>query len=106
MVDVLADKLYKFDVGDLVRLVEDPNLEVGCGLITDIKNSLDDVYDLEYLRLKIRNLKEILHPEDDDIFPSKPQILVLWTGKNITAHSIWMYPSELTIVQKVIKQTK
>lgn len=105
----LIDKtIYEFDIGDLVRLNEDIKMEVGCGLVTDIKFNFDDVYDLKLLDERIRNFREILAMRDDDFFPSKPQVLVLWTGKNIIGEntSIWMYASELTLIQKVVKGTK
>lgn len=105
---LLEESIHEFDIGDLVRLNEDIKLEVGCGLITDIKFNFDDVYDLKLLDERIRSFREILARRDDDFFPSKPQVLVLWTGKNIISQntSIWMYSSELTIVQKVVKVTK
>lgn len=108
MVYDFDDELCEFDIGDLVRLNEDYNLEVGCGLVTDIKNNFEDVYDIEYLRRKIGTLRQIIPSRNDDFFPSKPQILVLWTGKNIvgTNTSIWMYASELILVQKVVKDSK
>jgi len=102
----LIDKdIYDFEIGDLVRLTDDIKLEIGYGLVTDIKLNFDDVYDLEYLNIRIKSLSEILHVRDDDFFPSKPQVLVLWSGKNILSEntSIWMYAGELTIVEKVKK---
>jgi len=100
--------LYNFEIGDLVRLSEDSELQVGYGLVTDVKYNFEDVYDLKYLNERIRNFREILARRDDDFFPSKPQILVLWSGKNVVEAnvSIWMYASELTLVQKVVKSTK
>lgn len=105
----LNDKtIYDFEIGDLVRLSEDIKLEVGCGLVTDVKFNFDDVYDLKYLDERIRSFREILDMRSDDFFPSKPQVLVLWSGKNIISEniSIWMYASELTLVHKVVKDTK
>ena len=105
MVDDVEEFFCEFEIGDLVRLNEDIELHVGCGLVTDIKNNFEDVYDLKYLDERIRNFREILVRRDDDFFPSKPQILVLWPSKNVSEHntSIWMYSSELTLVQKVVK---
>lgn len=106
---MMIDKdIYDFEIGDLVRLNEDLELEVGYGLVTDIKFNYDDVYDLKFLDERIRSFREILARREDDFFPSKPQILVLWTGKNILSPnaSIWMYASELTLVQKVVKNIK
>lgn len=100
--------LCEFEIGDLVRLVEDGQLEIGCGLVTDVKFNFDDVYDLKLLDERIKNFREIIARVDEDYLPSKPQILVLWSGKNIISQntSIWMYASELTLVQKAVKDTK
>lgn len=106
----LIDKdIYDFEVGDLVRLTEDIKLDIGYGLVADVKLSFDDVYDLKILDQRIKSFTEILHTRDDDFFPTKPQILVLWSGRNLvsnTVTSLWMYASELTIVEKVVKETK
>jgi hypothetical protein len=105
----LIDKdIYDFQVGDLVRLAEDIKLEIGFGLVADIKLSFDDVYDLKILDQRIKSMSEVLHVRDDDFYPTRPQILVLWSGKNLVTNntSIWMYASELAIVQKVVKDTK
>jgi hypothetical protein len=108
MVDELEEIFCEFEIGDLVRLLEDHELAVGYGLVTDIKKSFDDVYDIDYLRNKIGTLRGLIPAREDDFFPSKPQVLVLWSTKNTLSGniSIWMYPSELLIVQKVVKQTK
>ena len=108
MVHIINKTIYDFEIGDLVRLNEDIDIEVGYGLVTDIKFNFDDIYDLKYLDERIRSFREILARRDDDFFPSKPQILVLWSGKNIVNEntSIWMYASELTLVQKVFKGAK
>ncbi len=105
MVYLIDKTVYDFEIGDLVRLTDDIKLEIGYGLVTDVKLNFDDVYDLEYLSMRIKSLSEILHVRDDDFFPSKPQVLVLWSGKNILSEntSIWMYAGELQIVQKAIK---
>lgn len=108
MVDHYDLDLFEFDVGDLVRLMEDHQLEAGYGLVTDIKFNFDDVYDLKLLDERIKSFREILERTDEDFLPSRPQILVLWSGKNIVSQntSIWMYASELTIIQKAVKVTK
>jgi hypothetical protein len=105
MVSEFDRLLSIFDIGDLVRLVEDYNIDVGYGLVTDVKTNFDDVYDLEYLRARIGTLRDIIPARNDDFFPSKPQVLVLWSGKNLVGSnkSIWMYESELTLVQKAVK---
>ena len=100
--------IFDYDIGDLVRLVEDHKLEIGYGIITDIKQNLEDVYDLDYLRKKIGTLRKEIPAKEDDFFPSRPQILVLWTIKKTSSNniSIWMYAEEIAIVQKVVKDTK
>ena len=42
MVTDLDKILCIFDIGDLVRLVEDYNVDVGYGLVTDVKVNFDD----------------------------------------------------------------
>jgi len=105
MVNDLGKMFCQFDIGDLVRLVEDYNVDVGYGLVTDVKANFDDIYDLEYLRVRIGTLRDVVPARNDDFFPSKPQVLVLWSGKNLVSSnkSIWMYESELTLVQKAVK---
>ena len=101
--------VFDYEIGDLVRLVEDHKLEVGYGIITDIKENFEDVYDLDYLRKKIGTLRDIMPAREDDFFPSRPQILVLWSIKKSTTNnntSIWMYAEEIVILQKVVKDTK
>jgi hypothetical protein len=100
--------VFDYDIGDLVRLVEDRKIEVGYGIITDIKQDFEDVFDLEYLRKKIGTLRQEMPTREDDFFPSRPQILVLWTIKKTSSNniSIWMYAEEIAIVQKVVKHTK
>lgn len=100
--------VFDYEIGDLVRLVEDYNLEVGYGIITDIKQNFEDVYDLDYLRKKIGTLRQEMPTKEDDFFPSRPQILVLWTIKKTKTNnsiSIWMHAEEITILQKVVKDT-
>lgn len=97
--------LSHFDVGDLVRLNEDIQLQIGYGLVTDVRETFEDVYDIVELSNRIDALKNIIELRDDDFYPAKPQILVLW-NKSIfsdrTNKQLWMYASELTLVQKVL----
>jgi hypothetical protein len=93
MADGDDDTYLEIEIGDLVCLAEDLNLEVGLGIVTDIKNSFEDVYDLDFLRKKIGTLREFVQSKDDDFFSSRPQILVLWNIKKNSKNSIllWMY---------------
>lgn len=93
----IADLLsLDYQVGDLVRLVGDRELRSGLGLVKEVKRKLDDVVD-------VFSLSHLLHDQDEDtiVFPSKPQLLILWTGgENSIVKMLWMYPSEVAIYKK------
>lgn len=97
------DLLNKFSIGDLVRLNEDQELDIGYGLVTEVRDTFDDVYDLVELSRKLEEIRNSLYYKDDGFYPTKPQILVLWNSIKETRNNkqLWMYASELTIVQKV-----
>lgn len=104
--------LCDFDIGDLVMLNGDTMLQVGYGLITDIKFDFDDIYDFKYLADKIRlkrHLNGTLDTIEDDMCSTKPQVLVLWNslGKsnNMNKH-LWMHSGDLILVQKVQKDSR
>lgn len=97
--------LSSFDIGDLVRLTEDRELTIGYGLVTAVRENFDDVYDLLEISRRIDSLRGIVELRDDDFYPTKPQVLVLWNNNTIidTANKqLWMYASEITLVQKVL----
>lgn len=96
--------LNGFSIGDLVRLNEDLELHIGYGLVTEVRETFDDVYDLVDLSRKLEELRNDLYYKDDGFYPTKPQILVLWNNIKQTTNNkqLWMYASELTIVQKVL----
>jgi|AACY02.1.fsa_nt_gi hypothetical protein len=108
MVNLRDKKRYilcSFDVGDLVRLNEDKDLQIGYGLVTEVRENFDDVYDLLELSQRIDALKNIIELRDDDFYPTKPQVLVLWNKSifpDVRNKQLWMYASEITIVQKVL----
>ena len=108
MVNSCGKKKYilsSFDVGDLVRLNEDKELQIGYGLVTEVRESFDDVYDLLELSRRIDALKSIIELRDDDFYPTKPQVLVLWSKSifpDVNSKQLWMYASEITLVQKVL----
>ena len=91
----------ELSIGDLVSLKEDVLLKIGYGLIIDIKYDFDDVYDLLELKNKISNIENVTS-RTDDFYPTKPHILVLWSKTN-KGVSLWMYDSELTLIEKVAK---
>lgn len=96
--------LNDFSIGDLVRLNEDLNLHIGYGLVTEVRETFDDVYDLADLSKRLEELRNNLYYKEDGFYPTKPQILVLWNSIKQTRDNkqLWMYASELTIVQKVV----
>ena len=91
----------KLSIGDLVSLREDVKLKIGYGLVIDIKYDFNDVYDLLEIKNKLSNMQNI-SSEIDDFCPTKPHILVMWskTDKSI---NLWMYDSDLILIEKVIK---
>lgn len=97
--------LPELSVGDLVRLNEDSNLKIGLGVVEDIKINFNDVYDLNYLLDKIEEYSIGIKTniETDGFFPTKPQALIMWSGKRLSGtNSMWMYTSEITVVHKVL----
>lgn len=81
-----------FKPGDLVRLIEDEEISFGVGIITQIKRDLDDIKD-------VLSLNYLLNEEDMELFPSKPQLKILWSTKNRPEkiRHIWMYCSEVVL---------
>lgn len=93
-------------IGDLVRLNEDTELSIGVGLVADLKFNFDDVYDLKYIleHLEDESYGLNIYHRDDGFYPTKPQALVMWSGKKLSkSNTMWMYTSEITIVNKVKK---
>lgn len=93
-------------IGDLVRLNEDIDLSIGIGLVADLKYNFDDIYDLKYIleRLEDESCGLNTHHRDEGFYPTKPQALVMWSGKRLSkSNTMWMYTSEITIVKKVKK---
>ena len=107
----LQQRIFKLlvpnlSIGDLVRLKEDLDLSVGIGLVADLKFNFDDVYDLKYIleRLEDESCGLNVHHRDEGFYPTKPQALVMWSGKKLSkSNTMWMYTSEITIVNKVKK---
>lgn len=94
-----------FSIGDLVRLNEDSDLKIGFGIIEDLKLNFDDIYDINYLldRIEEHKMGIKISEENEGFFSTKPQALVMWTGKRLAkSNSMWMYTSEITVVHKVI----
>lgn len=100
--DILLPNL---SIGDLVRLNEDSALKIGIGIVEDIKLNFNDICDIGYLLDKIEdyNAGVKFNSELNGFFSSKPQALIMWSGKKLKkTNSMWMYTSEITIVHKVI----
>ena len=109
MVDDVKKISCKFKIGDLVRLIEDHDLRIGFGLITDIKINIEDVYDIKYFEEILepnilKNSIDSIYTSDRDIFPQKPLLLVSWNKFSFNNKSMWMYSSELMLVSKVLNK--
>ena len=96
--------LLDFYPGDLVRLAEDHDLEVGIGLVKIVKRDLTDISDM-------LDLLRALNGDKAEIIPSKPQLYVMWTGgKNLVPEkkpkSLWMYASDVAIYKKAVRTTE
>ena len=92
-------------VGDLVRLKEDVQLSVGIGLVEELRFNFDDVYDIKYILERLEDDSETLKTSvrDEGFYLTKPQALILWTRKKLhKSNSMWMYTSEITIINKAI----
>jgi len=94
------------DIGDLVRLEDDPDFMIGIGIVIDIASDnasfLDDFFGpIDF------------DPEDNDennkLYLHRPVFLVLWAGdKNYfnddgDARPLWFFANELILVNKASK---
>lgn len=94
---VNGDNQVNFDIGDLVRLREDPRIVIGLGLVVEIKTTLEDIPDWLEINEKISAVEH---------FPCIPHILVMWSLRKTLSNSqknLWLHPNELMIVTKVFK---
>ncbi len=90
-----------YQPGDLVRLVEDHDLEVGVGLVKIVKRDLTDISDVIELFRALQG--------EDDILPSKPQLFVMWSGgkrliPDMQPKSIWMYASDVILYKRAVRK--
>ena len=97
MSDDKTSKVHKIQVGDLVRLADDEDLAVGIGLVLEEREDSRDAIDDMTNRHPDFFLEEI--PE---FLLYKPVYLVLWQGITIspTSKPIWMFRTELSIIEK------
>jgi hypothetical protein len=90
-----------YQPGDLVRLIDDHELEIGVGLVKLVKRDLSDIVDLIQLVNALHNRIE------EDIFPSKPQLFVLWSGgkkvMNSEPKAIWMYSTDVALYRRAVR---
>ncbi len=94
-------------VGDLVRLKDDADLDVGLGLIVEVRSSSSDVAELFHERTievpyEFTPNQELWDVEDiPEYLLYKPIYLVLWqSGDPATESSrpVWMFSTELVLV--------
>jgi len=102
----------KITVGDLVRLKDDTNLDVGLGLIVELRENNSDA--LELFHDRQTNVPYEFSPSTElwsvDDIPEyllyKPIYLVLWqTGDPVTdsTRPVWMFSTELVLVSGVVR---
>jgi len=91
-------------IGDLVRLHDDEDLAVGVGLVLSKQVGNGDIMGM------IMKSHDMDDPSFIDEIPDfllyRPIYLVLWHGENIapTNRPVWMFRTELTVVQKPPRQ--
>lgn len=103
------------DVGDLIRLKDDEHLLVGLGIVLDKR---DDTYELAVAILEdfndyMTSLEDTFEPEvlseEEKNLLKTPVYLVLWHSADdhtFSSKAIWMYDSEIEVVNKAIKNSK
>lgn len=82
-----------FSIGDLVKLKQDYESKIGFGFVAEIKDDLSDIKEYQFFNLK----------KDRNI--DKLHILVYWTLRKMVSEYngyIWMYPSQISVVKKII----
>ena len=87
----------KIKVGDLVRLKDDKDLDVGVGLVLGEK----EVGFTEIMkRYHVDNPEFIEDIEEFLLY--KPIYLVLWQGEHIAPNDkpVWMFSTEITVLPK------
>ena len=99
-------------VGDLIRLKDDEHLLVGLGIVLDKR---DDTYELAIAILEnfndyMTSLEEGFEPEiiseEEKTLLKTPVYLVLWHSADdhtFSSKPIWMYDSEITVVNKAVR---
>lgn len=97
----------EIEIGDLVRLNDDPECLIGLGLVIDKASDTKGIIDDFFGDLDFYGEKQI---DDDDgkLFLHRPVYLVLWSGdKNYFSDNdtrvrpLWFFKNELKIVNKV-----
>jgi len=106
----VTDQKIKINVGDLVRLKDDIELDVGVGLIVETRSNNGDVVDLFHERQT--NVPYEFTPNHDlwdieeipEYLLYKPIYLVLWQSGDPSTESnrpVWMFSTELVLVSEV-----
>jgi len=102
-------------IGDLIRLKDDEHMLVGLGIVLDKR---DDTYELavsildnfnDYMVSVQENFKpERISAEEEELL-KMPVYLVLWHSADdhtFSSKPIWMYDSEIEIVNKAIRSER
>ena len=102
-------------IGDLIRLADDEHMLVGIGIVLDKR---EDTYELAVAILEnfndyMTSVEEHFEPEslseEEKRLLKTPVYLVLWHSADdhtFSSKPIWMYDSEIEIVNKAIRSEK
>ncbi len=100
-------------IGDLIRLKDDDHMLVGIGIVMDKR---EDTYELAVAILEnfndyMTSVEEAFQPEElsdeEAALLRTPVYLILWHSaddETFCSRPIWMYDSEIEIVNKAIKK--
>lgn len=91
------EEAEEISVGDLVRLVDDEDVNVGVGLVLEIR---EDNRDAIENALELR--PDFFLEEIPEYLLYNPVYLVLWHGAAImpTGTPVWMFRTELEVIKK------
>ena len=104
--------IKQINIGDLVRLKDDIDLDIGLGLIVEVRSNSMDALDLfhernEEVPYEFTPNQELWDVEEiPEYLLYKPIYLVMWQGGDPvdrTYRPVWMFSSELMLVSAGIK---
>lgn len=93
--------MTKIKVGDLVRLTDDHDLDVGVGVVLKMKKDCKKINDLLIVEEDDEE-GSLITEEIPEFSLFNPIYLILWQGDNISPNDrpVWMFRSEIELVKK------